>query len=92
MIITQIWSSLCFLQTLKNWGDFEILLWITGDGVARLKGVHIKQFVKQVNDVTIMLSALYLPHDVKHINIALQSFEKVSKIISFLIDNYNSVK
>ena len=82
-----------FLQTLKNWGDYEISPWLTGDGVTRLKGVHIKQFVKQVDDVTTMLSALCLPHEVKEINRALQAFAKVSKILSFVfIDDYNDVK
>ena len=82
-----------FLRTLKNWGDYEISPWLTGDGVTRLKGVHIKQFVKQVDDVTTMLSALCLPHEVKEINIALQAFAKVSKILSFVfIDDYDDVK
>lgn len=82
-----------FLQTLKSWGDYEISPWLTGDGVARLKGVHIKQFVKQVDDVTTMLSSLCLPHEVKHINIALKAFAKVSKILSFIfIDDYDDVK
>ena len=67
-----------FLQNLKNWGDYEILPWFTGNGVAQLKGVHIKQFAKQVDDVTTLISVLCLPYKVKHINIALQAFAKES--------------
>ena len=82
-----------FLQTIKGWGDYEISPWLTGDGVARLKGVHIKEFTHQIEEVTRMLSALCLPHEVKYINIALLSYTKVSKMLGkIFIDEYDGVK
>ena len=41
-----------FLVSIESWGDYEISPWLTGDGVARLKCVHIKQFVQKIDDVT----------------------------------------
>ena len=82
-----------FLASLKSWGDYKISPWLTGDGVARLKGVHIKEFVKRTNDVTALLSSICLPHEVEHINAALKAYEKMSKILSFVfIDEYEAVK
>ena len=82
-----------YLQTLKSWGDYEISPWITGDGVARLKGIHLKEFVKNTDDITNLLANLCLPHEVKDLNCALQAYAKVSKMLGHIfIDNYDDVK
>ena len=82
-----------YLQTLKSWGDYEISPWITGDGVARLKGIHLKEFVKNTDDITNLLANLCLPHEVKDLNCALKAYAKVSKMLGHIfIDNYDDVK
>ena len=82
-----------FLASLKSWRDYAISPWLTGDGVSRLKGFHIIEFVKRTNDITALLSSICLPHEVEHINTAFKAYEKMSKILSFVfIDEYEAVK
>ena len=61
--------------------------------MTRLKGKHIKEFVKKIDDVTNMLANLCLPHKVKDFNCALKAYAKVTKILGHIyIDNYDDVK
>jgi hypothetical protein len=83
----------CFLFMLKGWTDYEVSPWIIGDSLSRLKGIHTKEFVKNIPNVIALLQSLCQPHEVEHFNKSLETFMLVSVILSLvLIDDFDAVK
>ena len=77
------------LYNLDNWGDYEVSPWISGDGLARLKGLHTKSFTENAEVINEVLKRLLSSNIVTILYDALVLFKWISAFLNLLlIDEY----